>query len=136
MVHSLTSNQHTLLLPSMFQRINGRSLRESKLKHLDSHSFKPLLVLLNLTTNIVESMQVTGIHTRTLLQSLIQSFKNIMESLLTPSTHLTWMLPRSMAISMLMSQFILQESELVDPLMDLDCLLESQRISVLELRVL
>merc|ERR1719175_395919 len=118
----------------MFQRINGKSLREFKLKLLDSHSFKPLLVLLNLIISIAVSMLVTGIHTRTLLQSLIQSSRNIMAFLLTPSTHLTWMLLRSREILMLMSQFILQESELVDPLMDLDCLLESPRNSVLELR--
>merc|ERR1711973_448774 len=96
--------------------------------------FKLLPVLLNLTTNIVESMLVTGIHTRTLLQSLTPSSKNIMESLLTPSTHLTWMLQRSMVTLNRMFQCILQESELEDPLMDLDCLLESLRISDLELR--
>merc|ERR1711973_282571 len=96
--------------------------------------FKLLPVLLNLTTNIVESMLVTGIHTRTLLQSLTPSSKNIMESQLTPSTHLTWMLQRSMVTLNQMFQCILQESELVDPLMDLDCLLESPRNSDLELR--
>merc|ERR1712227_117758 len=118
----------------MLPKINGRSLRESRQRHLDSPLSKPLLVLLNLTTNIVVSMLVTGIHTRTLLQSLIQSAKNIMESLLTPSIHLTWMLQRSMVTLNQMFQCILLESELEDPLMDLDCLLESLRISDLELR--
>jgi len=134
MDHSPTSNHHTPLLPNMLPKINGRSLRESRQRHLDSPLSKPLLVLLNLTTNIVVSMLVTGIHTRTLLLYLTQLFRNTMEFLLVQSTHLIWRCPRSRVTLMKMFQFTLAESVLVAQLMDLAFPPVLQRINVLELR--
>jgi len=131
---SPTFNPSTLWLQSMLHKINGRSSRESRPRPLDSLLFKPLLVLLNSTTNTVVSMLVTGIHTRTLLLYLTQLFRNTMEFLLVQSTHLIWKCPRSRVTLMKMFQFTLAESVLVAQLMDLAFPPVLQRINVLELR--
>merc|ERR1712012_336647 len=70
-------------------------MMESRQRPLDSPSSRPLHVLLSLITSTVVSTLETGIHTRTLLLSLIPSSRSTMESLLTLSILLTWMLGRS-----------------------------------------
>merc|ERR1712012_44184 len=111
-------------------------MMESRQRPLDSPSSRPLHVLLSLITSTVVSTLETGIHTRTLLLSLIPSSRSTMESLLTLSILLTWMPPKFKETLLLTFQFTLPESELEDLLMDLDFLLESPRNSVSELRTL
>merc|ERR1712186_257727 len=108
--------------------------RESRPRLLDLLLSRPLPVPLTLTTSTVESMLVTGTHTRTSPLSLTPSFRNTMEFHPTQSTHLTWMPVRSEETLLLMSQFTLPESGLVAPSMDLVFPPESPRSSVWELR--
>merc|ERR1719431_1507505 len=131
---SLTSSPNTLLLLSMLLRMSGRNARELRPRPLDSLSSRLLPALLNLITNIVVSMLVTGILTRTLLPSLTLSSKNTTEYLPALSTPLTWMLARSRVTLLKMSQFTLAESVLVVPSMDSVFPPESPRNSVLELK--
>merc|ERR1711892_1346851 len=135
-VTSPSSLPSTLSLPSMLLRRSGMHSRTSQPRHLNSPSPRPLLALLHSTTNIAESMLVTGIHTRTLLPFSITSSRNTTEFLPAPSTLLTWMLEKLRVTLLKMSQSTLAEFVLVAPLMDLVFPPESPRNNVLELKSL
>jgi len=115
----------------MSPRTNGTNYAKSRPRHQDSLLPRPLLALLSLIINIVASMRVTGTHTKTLLLSLILSFRNTMESSLEPSTHQIWIPLRSRATLMREFLFTLAEFVLAVPLMDLGCHLESLNNNVL-----
>ena len=116
----------------MSENLSGRNLKGFRPKPLASPWFKPLPVPWSLTISTVESMLETGILTRILLQSLIQSFKNIMEYQLTPCMILIWMCLRLLGTLMKMFLCTPVESELEDLLMDLDYLQESHGLSALK----
>merc|ERR1711962_13068 len=105
-----------------------------KPQHLDLLWPKQYHVVWNLTTNIVVSTPVTGIHTRILLKCSTPSSRTTMESALMPGTLLIWTLTKLRGISTLKFPSNLSEFVLVAPLMDLVYPLESPKNSVLELR--
>merc|ERR1740124_1191522 len=131
---SPSSSPSTLLSPSMSPRRSGRNSRTSRPRPLDSPSTKPLLYLLNSTTNIAVSMLEIGTHTRTSPSFSTLLSRNTTESCPLPLTPLTWTLTRSRVMLPAMFQFTLAALGLAVPLMDSVSPLESPRSSARELK--
>merc|ERR1712117_154372 len=92
---SQQSSQLTPLLPSMSPRRDGTKSRTLRPRPVASPLPRLVPVPLSLTTSTAVSMLVTGTHTKTLLKSLMPSSRSTTESLLMPSTSLTWTPRRS-----------------------------------------
>merc|ERR1712123_409215 len=131
---SPSSSPSTLLSPSMSPGRSGRNSRTSRPRPLDSPSTKPLLYLLNLTTNIAVSMLEIGTHTRTSPSFSTLLSRNTTGSCLLLPTPLTWTLTRSRVMLPAMFQFTLAALGLAVPLMDSVSPLESPRSSARELK--
>merc|ERR1712045_433503 len=117
---SIPRNQiYSLLDPSTSPPKNGQNWETMLPQPLVSPWPRPSLVPLNSTTNIAVSMLVMRIPTLTSLMSLIPSSVSTMVLLLTSSTPLTWMPPKSPPTLNPMSPFTLAESVSAVPSKDL-----------------